>query len=79
MIEVLLGSIIIDILEDKQFDGKFYPRSEVERKEIETDICMTAFFLCMDVYYEYCFEIGKSGSQMILKYKIESESTMPLP
>lgn len=79
LIEALPDYVIIDILEDKSFDGKFYPRDKVERKEIKTDTCIYALPLCTDVWFKYCFEISKSDSQIILEYKIEGGSTMPLP
>jgi hypothetical protein len=80
LVEVLSDSIMIDILEDESFDGKFYPRGdEIERKEIKTGVCIFAAPLCMDVWYKYCFDINKNNSQIILEYEVEGGSSMPLP
>lgn len=79
LVDILQDSIIVDVLANEQFDGTFYPLDEIERRSIKNGGCIGAFPLVMDVYYEYCFELGKSDSQMTLKYKIEGESTMPLP
>lgn len=79
LIDIRDNSIVVDILADERFDKKFYPREKVERKEIKNGDCISAFPLVMDVSYQYCFDVIKSGSQIILKPRLKSESTMPLP
>jgi len=79
LVDILQDSIVVDVLANEQFNGNFYPLDEIERRSIKNGGCLGAFPLVMDVYYEYCFELNESDSQMTLKYKIEGKSTMPLP
>lgn len=79
LIELKENSIIIDVLADETYDGSFFPRNPVERKEIIGTKCLKAWPLVVDVSYEYCFTYSKYEPQPSLNYIIKSRSTMPLP
>lgn len=79
LVDILPDSIIIDVLADIQLDGKFYPRDEIERYDINNSSCVSAFPLVVDVYYEYCFELNKGDSHFSLSYSVREDSTMPSP
>ena len=72
-------SITVDVLADTSFDGEFHPREPVESIVIKDGTCIDALPLKMDVFYRYCFELAQEGSSIVLRYKVEGESTMPLP
>jgi len=79
LVKILLESITVTDLADTRFDGAFYPRNTVENLEIEDGTCVGAYPLVMDVIYHYCFELDKSDSQIILRYSLNQENTMPTP
>ena len=79
LVQILPDSITVAILADSQFDGNFHPRDPIENQNIENGTCIGAFPLVMDVYYQYCFILGKSDSKITLKYRLDEESTMPSP
>jgi hypothetical protein len=72
-------SITVEILADSSFDGTFQPRDPVETVELKDGVCIDALPLVMDVFYQYCFELEDGEPQMILRYRVEGESTMPKP
>ena len=79
LIEINANSIVVDILADRMWDKKFYPRKTIEREEIKNKRCIGARPLVMDVHYEYCFNLEDENDQMVLKYRVTEESTMPGP
>ena len=79
LVKINPDSITVEILADTMFDGKYHPRDPIERIEIKDGTCMEAVPLVMDVFYQYCFGLDSSGSQFLLRYRIEGESTMPKP
>ena len=72
-------SITVDVLADTSFDGEFHPREPVESIVIQDGTCIDALPLKMDVFYRYCFELGRSAPHITLRYNLEGESTMPKP
>jgi len=79
LVKIYPDSISVEILADASFDATFQPRDPVDRLEIKDGTCIDAFPLVMDVFYQYCFELEGGEPHMILRYRVEGESTMPKP
>jgi hypothetical protein len=80
LVKVLPDSIIVNILADKWTNnGDFVSRKKIETIVIKNGSNVSAEPLCTDIWSNYLFGITKKDSDLVLSYKIQSGSSMPLP
>lgn len=58
---------------------KWFLIADAKQENLTDNSCLVAYPVCMDVGYQYCFEIKRVSNILYLDYSLKSESTMPKP